>query len=129
MAEYEYEYDSVWKNHPNTNTNNSIRPQLFKWYSNTEFSVLGIFVFVFCICIFCGGLNSGISIIPIKPIIVLIRICSLTLITVRMNRWYDGNVIRVAAHSNQNKISPSGALLTTYYLLPDSQDKEEEDDS
>ena len=31
----EYEYYSVWKNHLNTNTNTSIRPQLFEWYSYT----------------------------------------------------------------------------------------------
>ena len=42
MTEYEYEYYSVWKNHPNTNTNiirfeniDRIRIRIF-WYSNTE---------------------------------------------------------------------------------------------
>ena len=35
-TEYEYEYYSAWKNHPNTNTKTSIRPQLFKQYLNTE---------------------------------------------------------------------------------------------
>ena len=29
-TKYEYEYYSVWKNHPNTNTNTSIRSQLFE---------------------------------------------------------------------------------------------------
>ena len=29
-TEHEYEYHSVWKNHPNTNTNTSIRSQLFE---------------------------------------------------------------------------------------------------
>ena len=33
-TEYEYEYYSVWKNQPNTNT--SIWSQLFEQYLNTE---------------------------------------------------------------------------------------------
>ena len=28
--EYQYEYYSVWKNHPNTNMNTSVGPQLFE---------------------------------------------------------------------------------------------------
>ena len=36
MTEYEYEYYSVFQKWPNTNTNTSIRPQLFEYYSNTE---------------------------------------------------------------------------------------------
>jgi len=35
-SEYEYEYYSVWKYLPNTNTNITIRSQLFEYYSNTE---------------------------------------------------------------------------------------------
>ena len=35
MTEYEYEYYSAFPKWPNTNTNTSIRPQLFEYYSNT----------------------------------------------------------------------------------------------
>ena len=36
MTEYEYEYYLVFQKLPNTNTNTSIRPQLFEYYSNTQ---------------------------------------------------------------------------------------------
>ena len=57
--------------------------------------------YVFCPCM-----------LTIISTIIIIVIC-------RMKPWYgDGNVMGVAAHSNQNKISPSGALpwfaTTTY---------------
>ena len=35
MTEYEYKYYSAFPKWPNTNTNTSIRPQLFEYYSNT----------------------------------------------------------------------------------------------
>ena len=35
MTEYDYEYYSALPKWPNTNTNTSIRPQLFEYYSNT----------------------------------------------------------------------------------------------